>query len=146
MKSTFESEDNGNYIEQRTQKLYYLSVPLGATYNIWQHRRLSVYATASVQLDIPLKGKSTTRYLYTGPFEPAQPDSLVFPTVRNRIHPSMQWSVGAGVGAQFKLLPHMNLYIEPSLRYYFPTHNGIENYHTTHPFDFTLPIGLRIVP
>lgn len=146
MKSTFESEDNGNYIEQRTQKLYYLSVPLGATYNIWQHRRLSVYATASVQLDIPLKGKSTTRYLYTGPFEPAQPDSLVFPTVRNRIHPPLQWSVGAGVGAQFKLLPHMNLYIEPSLRYYFPTHNGIENYHTTHPFDFTLPIGLRIVP
>ena len=40
MKSTFETDNgNDNDITRRTQRLYYLNVPFGATYNIWQHRR-----------------------------------------------------------------------------------------------------------
>ncbi|MBR5727243.1 MAG: sigma-70 family RNA polymerase sigma factor [Muribaculaceae bacterium] len=146
MRSTFESADNGNYMARRTQRLYYLTLPLGATYNIWQHKRLSLYATGSLQLDLPLRGRETTRYLYTGQYEHAPGDSLVFPTTHNVIRAPWQWSVGAGVGVQYQLLPHVNAFFEPNFRYYIPTHSPVENYRTDHPWDIALPFGIRFTP
>ncbi len=146
MRSTFESADNGNYMARRTQRLYYLSLPLGATYNIWQHKRFSLYATGSLQLDLPLRGRETTRYLHTGNYEHAPGDSLVFPTTHNVIRAPWQWSVGAGVGVQYQLLPHVNAFFEPSFRYYIPTHGPVENYRTDHPWDIALPFGIRFTP
>lgn len=146
MRSTFESADNGNYMARRTQRLYYLSLPLGATYNIWKHKRLSLYATGSLQLDLPLRGRETTRYLYTGNYEHALGDSLVFPTMHNVIRAPWQWSVGAGVGVQYQLMPHVNAFFEPSFRYYIPTHSPVENYRTDHPWDIALPFGIRFTP
>ena len=146
MRSTFESADNGNYMAQRTQRLYYLTLPLGATYNIWQHKRLSLYATGSLQLDLPLRGRETTRYLYTGNYEHAPGDSIAFPTTHATVRAPWQWSVGAGVGVQYQLLPHVNAFFEPSFRYYIPTHSPVENYRTDHPWDIALPFGIRFTP
>ena len=146
MRSTFESADNGNYMARRTQRLYYLTLPLGATYNIWKHKRLSIYATGSLQLDLPLRGRETTRYLYTGNYEHAPGDSLAFPATHSSIRAPWQWSVGAGVGVQYQLLPHVNAFFEPNFRYYIPTHSPVENYRTDHPWDIALPFGIRFVP
>lgn len=146
MRSTFESTDNGNYMALRTQRLNYLTLQLGATYNIWQHKRLSLYATGSLQLDLPLRGRETTRYMYTGNYEHAPGDSIVFPKTHNVIRAPWQWSVGAGVGVQYQLLPHVNAFFEPNFRYYIPTHGPVENYRTDHPWDIALPFGIRFTP
>ncbi|MBO7608652.1 MAG: sigma-70 family RNA polymerase sigma factor [Muribaculaceae bacterium] len=147
MKSTFETDNgNDNDITRRTQRLYYLNVPLGVTYNIWQHRRWTVYTSGSVHLDIPLRGRETTQYIYTGKYPHAPGDSLVFPTTHATVKAPWQWSVGASVGVQYKLLPHVNAYFEPGFRYYIPTGSPIETYRTAHPFDVALPFGIRIVP
>ena len=147
MKSTFETDyGNDNDISRRTQRLYYLNVPLGATYNIWQHRRWTVYTAGSVQLDIPLHGRETTQYIYTGKFPHAPGDSLVFPTTHATVKAPWQWSVGGNVGVQYNLLPHVNAYFEPGFRYYIPTGSPVETYRTVHPFDIALPFGIRIVP
>jgi RNA polymerase sigma-70 factor (ECF subfamily) len=147
MKSTFETDNgNDNDITRRTQRLYYLTVPFGATYNIWQHRRWTVYTSGSVQLDIPLHGRETTQYIYTGKYPHAPGDSLVFPTTHATVKAPWQWSVGANVGVQYNVLPHVNAYFEPGFRYYIPTGSPIETYRTAHPFDVALPFGIRIVP
>ena len=146
MRSTFESGDNGNEKAVRTQRLYYLTLPVGATYNIWQYKRLSLYATGSVQLDLPVRGRETTRYLYTGTAGHAPGDSLVFPTTHATIRAPWQWSVGAGLGVQMRLLPHVDAYFEPNFRYYIPTHSPVENYRTDHPWDIALPFGIRFTP
>lgn len=147
MKSTFETDNgNDNDITRRTQRLYYLNVPLGATYNIWQHRRWTVYTSGSVQLDIPLRGRETTQYIYTGKYPHAPGDSLVFPTTHATVKAPWQWSVGASVGVQYKLLPHVNAYFEPGFRYYIPTGSPVETYRTEHPFDVALPFGIRFTP
>ena len=146
MRSTFESGDNGNHIARRTQRLYYLTVPLGASYNIWTHKRWSLYATGSLRLDLPLRGRETTRFVYTGTVEHALGDSLVFPTTHAPVRAPWQWSVGAGLGVQYRLLPHVNAFFEPSFRYYIPTHSPVENYRTDHPWDIALPFGLRFTP
>lgn len=147
MKSTFETDfGNGNHNMRRTQRLYYLNVPLGATYTIWQRRRWAVYASGSVRLDIPLRGRETTRYIYTGTVPHAPGDSLVFPTTHAPVKAPWQWSVGAGVGVQYQLLPHVNLYFEPGFRYYISTGSPVETYRTEHPFDVALPFGIRFTP
>ena len=142
MKSTFESDD-GNMLTRRTQKLYYVGLPLKLRYTLLEKNRWQLYASGGIGLDIPLRGKETTQYLYIGPYQPERGDSLILPTTHARVKAPWQWSVNVGAGVQYQLLPHVNAYFEPRLQYYIPTGNPVETYRTEHPFDLSLPLGIR---
>lgn len=55
-----------------------------------------------------------------------------------------QWSAGAGIGLEFRLTPHVSLYLDPQLRYYFAT-NPVQprSLRTVQPFRFDVEGGLR---
>ena len=142
MKSTFESDD-GNMLTRRTQKLYYVGLPLKLRYTLLEKNRWQLYASGGIGLDIPVRGKETTQYLYIGPYQPERGDSLILPTTDARVKAPWQWSVNMGAGVQYQLLPHVNAYFEPRLQYYIPTGNPVETYRTEHPFDLSLPFGIR---
>ncbi|MBR1415016.1 MAG: sigma-70 family RNA polymerase sigma factor [Prevotella sp.] len=142
MKSTFESDD-GDMLTRRTQKLYYVGLPLKLTYTLLEKNRWQLYASGGIGLDIPVRGKETTQYLYIGPYQPERRDSLILPTTHARVKAPWQWSVNMGAGVQYQLLPHVNAYFEPRLQYYIPTGNPVETYRTEHPFDLSLPFGIR---
>ena len=142
MKSTFESDDE-NMLTRRTQKLYYVGLPLKLRYTLLEKSRWQLYASGGIGLDIPVRGKETTQYLYIGPYQTERGDSLILPTTHARVKAPWQWSVNVGAGVQYQLLPHVNAYFEPRLQYYIPTGNPVENYRTEHPFDLSLPFGIR---
>ena len=142
MKSTFESDD-GDMLTRRTQKLYYVGLPLKLTYTLLEKNRWQLYASGGIGLDIPVSGKETTQYLYIGPYQPERGDSLILPITDARVKAPWQWSVNMGAGMQYQLLPHVNAYFEPRLQYYIPTGNPVETYRTEHPFDLSLPFGIR---
>ncbi|MBR1557264.1 MAG: sigma-70 family RNA polymerase sigma factor [Prevotella sp.] len=142
MKSTFESDD-GNMLTRRTQKLHYVGLPLKLRYTLLEKNRWQLYASGGIGLDIPLRGKETTQYLYIGPYQHERGDSLIQPTTYARVKAPWQWSVNVGAGVQYQLLPHVNAYFEPRLQYYIPTGNPVETYRTEHPFDLSLPFGIR---
>ena len=142
MKSTFESDD-GNMLTRRTQKLYYVGLPLKLRYTLLEKNRWQLYASGGIGLDIPVRGKETTQYLYIGPYQTERGDSLILPTTDARVKAPWQWSVNMGAGVQYQLLPHVNAYFEPRLQYYIPTGNPVETYRTEHPFDLSLPFGIR---
>lgn len=142
MKSTFESDD-GDMLTRRTQKLYYVGLPLKLTYTLLEKNRWQLYASGGIGLDIPVRGKETTQYLYIGPYQPERGDSLILPITDARVKAPWQWSVNMGAGVQYQLLPHVNAYFEPRLQYYIPTGNPVETYRTEHPFDLSLPFGIR---
>ena len=143
MKSTFES-DGHNMLTRRTQKLYYVGIPLKLTYTLYEKKRWQLYTSGGLQLDIPVCGKESTQYLYADPSQQIQlGDSLIMPTSRSRVNAPWQWSVNVGAGVQYHLLPHVNAYFEPRLQYYIPTSSPIETYRTEHPFDLSLPFGIR---
>lgn len=147
MKSVFETDNgNNNDITRRTQRLHYLTVPLGVNYTLWQHKRWTAYASGNIRLDIPLRGKETTQYIYVGPYSHAPGDSLVFNTTSAQVKAPWQWSVGCGIGIQYRLLPNVNAFFEPNIRYYIPTGSPVETYRTVHPFNVAIPFGIRIVP
>ena len=142
MKSTFEAGNDMTLI-RRVQKLHYIGLPLHLTYRIAGGKRWTLYASGGIQLDIPVSGRLTTQYLYNGSAKNEYPDSLIIPTSHNSIRVPWQWSVGVGAGVQYQILPHINAYIGPSLHYYIPTSGDTENYRTEHPFDLSLPFGIR---
>ncbi|MBQ8521379.1 MAG: sigma-70 family RNA polymerase sigma factor [Bacteroides sp.] len=142
MKSTFESDD-GNMLIRRTQKLHYIGLPLKLTYTLLEKNRWQLYTSGGIGLDIPVRGKETTQYLYMGQYPSELGDSLILPTTHARVKTSWQWSVNIGIGVQYQLLPHVNAYFEPRLQYYIPTGSPTETYRTEHPFDLSLPFGIR---
>lgn len=142
MKSTFESDD-GNMLTRRTQKLHYVGLPLKLSYTLLEKNRWQLYVSGGIGLDIPVRGKEMTQYLYIGQYPSEHGDSLILPTTHARVKAPWQWSVNMGAGVQYQLLPHVNAYFEPRLQYYIPTGSPIETYRTEHPFDLSLPFGIR---
>ena len=138
MKSTFES-GNENTIILRTQRLHYLGIPLKLGYRIVGGNRWNLYTTGGVQLDIPVSARLTTQYIYGGSYAPIGNS----PDIDATLSAPWQWSVGVGIGAQYQIVPHLNVYLEPSLNYFIPTSTDVESYRTEHPFDLSLPFGLR---
>ena len=138
MKSTFES-GNENTIIHRTQRLHYLGIPLKLGYRVVGGNRWNLYTTGGVQLDIPVSARLTTQYIYCGSYAPIGNS----PDIDATISAPWQWSVGVGIGAQYQIVPHLNVYLEPILNYFIPTSTDVESYRTEHPFDISLPFGLR---
>ena len=138
MKSTFES-GNENTIILRTQRLHYLGIPLKLGYRVVGGNRWNLYTTGGVQLDIPVSARLTTQYIYGGSYAPIGNS----PDIDATISAPWQWSVGVGIGAQYQIVPHLNVYLEPSLNYFIPTSTDVESYRTEHPFDLSLPFGIR---
>ena len=138
MKSTFES-GNENTIILRTQRLHYLGIPLKLGYRIVGGNRWNLYTTGGVQLDIPVSARLSTQYIYGGSYAPIGNS----PDIDATISAPWQWSLGVGIGAQYQIVPHLNVYLEPSLNYFIPTSTDVESYRTEHPFTFSLPFGIR---
>lgn len=138
MKSTFES-GNENTIIHRTQQLHYLGIPLKLGYRVVGGNRWNLYTTGGVQFDIPVSARLTTQYIYGGSYAPIGNS----PDIDATISAPWQWSVGVGIGAQYQIVPHLNVYLEPSLNYFIPTSTDVESYRTEHPFDLSLPFGIR---
>ena len=139
MKSTFQS-GNENTLIHRTQKIHYLGIPLRLNYRLMGGKRWSLYTSGGLQLDLPVSGTLSTQYIYGGPYT----DLNNSPAVETTINATWQWSFGVGTGLQYEIVPHLKVYLEPSLNYYIPSSDAVETYRTEHPFDLSLPLGIRI--
>ncbi len=142
MKSSFEAGNELTTI-RRSQKIYYLGIPMEISCKIVGSKRWAAFATGGVQVDIPISGRVTTQYLYNG-FGYDNRDSLIIPTARTRIDVPWQWSMGVGMGLQYRIMPHLSIVAAPQIRWYAPT-SGIETYRTEHPWDFALPVGIKFI-
>ena len=54
-----------------------------------------------------------------------------------------QWSAGAGLGVEYRLTPHVGLFLDPSIRYYFDHANKPRSLRTIQPLRFDIEAGLR---
>lgn len=56
----------------------------------------------------------------------------------------IQWSVAAGMGAEFKITPVVGIYLDPSVRYYIRTDlQPARSLRTIHPLMFDAEMGIR---
>lgn len=106
------------------QKLHYLGVPLGVTWQLWATNRFRFYLSGGtmvekcVSADLEGSGKVSTK--------------------------PWQWSVNAAAGAEYAFTRHLGFYLEPSLGYYFDDGTSLEHYYKEHPLAPSIEFGLRL--
>ncbi len=131
--SNFEMGTDGNIIREQ-QTIHYLGIPVKGIYNIYNKNMWSLYGNLGLTMEIPVYSPLNTSYYLHGTLEATEKATIRAP---------WQWSVGTGLGLQYNLTPNIGLFAEPSLQYYIPTGSPIETYRTDHPFNFSLPLGIR---
>ena len=120
---------------QSEQRIHYLGIPLRVMWYPVNTSHLRVYGTAQTMFELPIG--STLR----------QSDFIEGRQIGSKklhLDPKVQWSVGVGVGLEYRLSPIIGLYAEPSVHYFFQPGGDIETYRTAHPATFSVPIGIRI--
>ena len=111
-------------------KSYYLGIPVKLNFKIATYEQISIYGSGGMAVDIPLS--STTRTLYKASFFSAP-----------AMNPRTQFSLSVGLGLDYRLTRSVSIYAEPSLRYYPANGSSLPTIRSEHPFEFTIPIGLR---
>lgn len=101
---------NDNY----DQKLHYLGIPLGLSWQLWTNNRFSFYVAGDVMLEKCLNEKP------------------------------WQCSVDGAVGVEYTVTPQFGFYLEPSLGYYFNDGSSLEHYYKEHPWSPSIELGLRL--
>ena len=119
---------------QETQRIHYIGIPFRVSYCWGNFRNFSLYSTAGMQLDIPLKGTLQTSHIT---------DSIPMSMGRQSLNVPLQWSINASTGVQYHFTPRISLYIEPTVNYYIPDGSGLRTIRKEHPVTFTVPVGLR---
>jgi len=133
LNSEFEMGVNGNTINEQ-QTIHYIGIPVKGLYNMYGTRKWSLYGSLGLTSEIPVHSTLQSNYYVNGLYETSD---------KTTIHVPWQFSTSLGLGLQYHLTPNIGFFVEPSLQYYIPTNSDIENYHTEHPFTFSLPLGIR---
>lgn len=118
------------------QRIHYIGIPLKFNYRISGNNRFSIYGQGGAALDIPVNGTQSIMKWEQGWNKPEFD--------RITISAPMQWSIEGGVGLQYHLTPSISIYAEPSFRYYFNPGTDIKTIRQDKPFEFTIPIGIRL--
>ena len=109
--------------------LQYLGVPLNLYYDIIDAEKIRFYAYGGGELEYCISNKYK---LF------ASPD-----IIRKYPVDKLQYSVGAGLGVEFRLSQHLGIYLDPGLQYYFPS-NQPKSIRTEKPLMVNFDAGLRL--
>ena len=133
LSSTINTGSSQAYIQEH-QRLYYLGIPLRFGWQWYSKAHFSLYSSAGTMLELPISGTTNINHIYNGTSTFHDNTSLSVPC---------QWSTTFGLGIQYGLTPHIGLYVEPSLQYFFDDGSDLKTYRTEHPLQLTLPLGIR---
>ena len=106
-------------------QLHYVGVPLVLSYHFVQTPHLGVYASVA------------------GAAEKCVAQRYVFGSnVASEKVKGLQWSAKAGVGIEYWFIPHMGIYFDPSLVYFFDNQQPL-SIRTQQPLQANFELGLR---
>ena len=136
LNSTITTGSTEAYIQEE-QRLHYLGIPLSLGLVWYSKAHLSLYSSAGLMLELPISAKNDISHVSR-----ADMDVTTFRKSASLDVPC-QWSASLGVGLQYDFTPHIGVYLEPSLQYFFHDGSDIKSYRTEHPLQVTLPLGIR---
>jgi hypothetical protein len=106
-----------------TQKLRYIGIPLGASWNLWSTGNLHIYLTGTALIEKCIKAEATNGDVDEQPW---------------------QFSLNAAAGAEYNITRQFGLYLEPALGYYFNDGTSLQHYYKEHPLAPSIQFGLRL--
>ncbi len=134
LKSTYTTGIPVAHIQEQ-QRLRYLGIPLCLRWQWYNKSRLNFYTSAGAMWELPVRSTLNVQHVTDGQVTFQRDETLDVPH---------QWSTTLGVGVQYDLTPHLGIYMEPSLQYFFDDGSDLKSYRTEHPLNVTLPLGIRL--
>lgn len=125
---------DATYYTQK-QQLHYLGIPLKLRWKFLRKRYFDLYLAGGGMVEKCLSGKLSAHYEVNDRPSLTEDESL-------RVDP-LQWSVSAAAGITLKLAPHINLYAEPGIAYYFDDGSHVSTIRKEKPLNINLQAGLR---
>lgn len=129
------SSGNSDYSYEIEQRLSYLGIPLGATFNIWQNSRWRIYVAAGGMVEKCIDGKADTDNVINGQVISTEQTSVEID--------KLQFSVNAAAGVQMNISSKLGIYVEPGLNYYFDNNSPVPTIYQDKPLNFNLELGFR---
>lgn len=111
------------------QRLHYIGIPLGISYQIWKNSKFRLYASAGATAEKVVKNSQKSGDAKIN----SHPDG----------EKPLQWSVNTALGAEYQPTKQLGIYLEPSLGYYFKDNTPLEHYYKEHPLSPAIEFGLR---
>ena len=111
------------------QRLHYVGIPLGISYQIWKNSNFRLYATAGAAAEKCVKNSQKSG------------DSKN--NLQSESEKPLQWSLNTALGAEYQPTKQLGIYLEPSLGYYFKDNTPLEHYYKEHPLSPAIEFGLR---
>lgn len=111
------------------QRLHYVGIPLGISYQIWKNSKFRLYASAGATAEKVVKNSQKSGDAKIN----SHPDG----------EKPLQWSVNTALGAEYQPTKQLGIYLEPSLGYYFKDNTPLEHYYKEHPLCPAIEFGLR---
>lgn len=134
LSSKLHSGSDNNYYSS-DQTLHFIGIPINVNYNIWDNKRLMVYASTGGMVEKNISGKLSTDYIVNNKLEHTKRENISIDR--------LQWSVNASVGAQYNITDNIGLYFEPGVNYHFKNNSKIETIYKEKPFNLSLRLGLN---
>lgn len=125
---------DATYYTQK-QQLHYLGIPLKLRWKFLRKRYFDLYLAGGGMVEKCLSGKLSAHYEVNDRPSLTEDETL-------RVDP-LQWSVSAAAGITLKLAPHINLYAEPGIAYYFDDGSHVSTIRKEKPLNINLQAGLR---
>lgn len=125
---------DATYYTQK-QQLHYLGIPLKLRWKFLRKRYFDLYLAGGGMVEKCLSGKLSAHYEVNDRPSLTEDETL-------RVNP-LQWSVSAAAGITLKLAPHVNLYAEPGIVYYFDDGSHVSTIRKEKPLNINLQAGLR---
>lgn len=110
-----------------THTMIYLGIPVDFHFNILSSKSMKFYTFLGGEIEFAVSNRYNIRSL-----ERVLSEDVSKP----------QFSVGGGLGVEFKIGPRLGLYLDPGVNYYFNT-NQPKSVRTERPLMFNLDGGLR---
>jgi hypothetical protein len=132
--SELQAGNESDYIRTR-QTLNYIGIPVHLNYLIFESKRLATYASSGASFDKSIGGNRTTQYTLNPISEDGPKEKLTDKTV--------QISVNALLGVQYKINSQLGIYLEPGVNYYFQNQSEHSTLFKEKPLMVNTRMGLR---
>ncbi|MBP5488534.1 MAG: outer membrane beta-barrel protein [Bacteroidales bacterium] len=112
-----------------THNMQYIGVPVSLSYDVVDSKTLLFYCYAGGSIE---KAISSKYYIYADSAAPIFTEKV----------PSLQYGVFGGLGVEFRVSDLIGLYVDPSVKYYFPGDQP-KSIRTDKPLMFSVEAGIR---
>lgn len=105
------------------QQIHYLGIPVGFNFAFYQVQDLRAYVGASARLDKAISSTLMGASLGETPW---------------------QISLQGKVGMAYDIIPHLGLFVETGMAYYFDDQSRLQTFYKQHPLTFAISAGIQL--